>query len=358
MSDGILPRCIYIIVLIFVGSFFTGSETALSNCNRVRIKSRVEDGDPRAKRIERVLNQFDKALVTTLIGTNVVYVLITSTATVMALDLLGPYGAAVATVASTVVIFIFCETIPKNIAKANSEAFAGMVAGLLHLLMVILTPIAFFFTALSNLLKKIFASKKSEPSITEDDFKSMVETAEDEGVLTESESELIQSALEFSDIRTHDVLTPRMQITGIDLQDPPEVRQEQIRQAQFSRLPVYNEDMDHIVGILNTKSYMLKQLKTGQCQIEEMMSEPYTVSPDTNVHVLFEEMRKRKQHMAIVLDEWGGTLGLVTMEDILEALVGDAWDEDKFDRQQLSASAEEEASEQAEEETSGEEVRA
>mgnify|MGYP004507964199 CR=1 FL=1 len=344
MNDDTLPRCIYIIILVLLGGFFAGSETAFSNCNRVRIKSRADDGDATAKRIDKILNQFDKALVTLLIGNNVIHVLATSTATVLAIQWFGSYGSLISTVVMTLAIFIFSETIPKNVAKANSEAFAGAVSGILYLMMVVLTPVAFCFTLLSNGLKKIFSSKKNEPSITEDDFKSMIETAEDEGVITGSESELIQSALEFSDITVHDVLTPRIHITGIDLRDEPEVCQERIRQASFSRLPVYDRDMDHIVGVLSTKTYMLKLLQTGTCRVEDVMNEPYTVSLDANIHTLFEEMRKRKQHMAIVLDEWGGTLGLVTMEDILESLVGDMWDEDKIeDKKDQKGQAEEDA---------------
>lgn len=164
--------------------------------------------------------------------------------------------------------------------------------------------------------------------MTEDDFKSMIETIEDEGALESEESELIQSALDFSDITVYDVLTPRVHITGIDRRDPESVCREKIRQVAFSRLPVYEPDMDHIVGILNTKAYMLRLHQKGTCSLEEVMTEPYFIQSDMDIHSLFHEMCRRKLHMAVVLDQWGGTLGLVTMEDILESLVGDIWDED------------------------------
>lgn len=162
--------------------------------------------------------------------------------------------------------------------------------------------------------------------MTEDDFKSMIEAIEDEGALESEESELIQSALEFSDITAYNVLTPRVRITGIDLGDSEEVNQEKLRKTTLSRLPVYDPDLDHIVGILNTKAYLLQLLKTGRASIRELMVEPYTAPANVGVYDLFQEMSLRKQHMAIILDEWGGTLGLVTMEDILESLVGDIWD--------------------------------
>ena len=301
MNDDAIPRCIMIAVLVLLGGFFAGSETAFSNCNRVRVKSRAEDGVGRAKRVEKILDQFDKALVTLLIGNNVIHVMATSGATVLAIEWFGSYGSLISTVAMTLIIFIFSETIPKSVAKANSDRFAEAVSGVLYALMVVLTPVAMVFTALSNWLKRLLASKNGEPSMTEDDFKSMIETIEDEGALESEESELIQSALVFSDITVYDVLTPRVHIAGIDRRDSEEAVRETIRQAAFSRLPVYEPDMDHIVGILNTKTYM-------------------------DIHSQFHEMCRRKLHMAVVQDQWGGTMGLVTMEDILESLVGDIWD--------------------------------
>ena len=328
--DDIIPRCILVVVLVLLGGFFAGSETAFSNCNRVRMKSRMDAGEAGAARVEKILTQFDKALVTLLIGNNVVHVLATSTATVLAIGWFGAYGSLISTVVMTLVIFIFSETIPKSIAKANSDSFAIAVSGPLYLLMVILTPVAAVFTAISNGLKRGLGKGEEEPAMTEDDFKSMIETIEDEGALESEESELIQSALEFSDTTVYHVLTPRIRIVGIDRRDPEEVTREKIRQTNLSRLPVYDPDLDHIVGIVNTKTYLLRVLKNGSCPIEDVMSEPYTVHADTDIYSLFQEMCTRKQHMAIVLDEWGGTLGLVTMEDILEELVGDIWDEDEL----------------------------
>ncbi len=303
MNDDAIPRCIMIAVLVLLGGFFAGSETAFSNCNRVRVKSRAEDGVGRAKRVEKILDQFDKALVTLLIGNNVIHVMATSGATVLAIEWFGSYGSLISTVAMTLIIFIFSETIPKSVAKANSDRFAEAVSGVLYALMVVLTPVAMVFTALSNWLKRLLASKNGEPSMTEDDFKSMIETIEDEGALESEESELIQSALVFSDITVYDVLTPRVHIAGID-----------------------RRDMDHIVGILNTKTYMLRLHQTGACPLDQVMTEPYFIQSDMDIHSLFHEMCRRKLHMAVVQDQWGGTMGLVTMEDILESLVGDIWD--------------------------------
>lgn len=326
--DDAIPRSILVVALVLLGGFFAGSETALSNCNRVRMKSRAEDGEAGPIRVEKILSRFDKALATTLVCINVVYVLATSTATILAIGWFGPYGSWIATVGMTLIIFICSETIPKNIAKANSDAVAIAVSGILYPLMILLTPATAAFTAIGNGVKRLFASQQEEPAMTEDDFKSMIETIEDEGALESEESELIQSALEFSDITAYNVLTPRIHITGLNLQDPEEVNREKLRQSTLSRLPVYDPDLDHIVGIVNTKTYLFRVLKTGQCRLEDVMSEPYAVPATTSVHTLFQEMCKRKQHMTIILDEWGGTLGLVTMEDILEELVGDIYEEE------------------------------
>lgn len=326
--DDIIPRSILVILLVLLGGFFAGAETALSNCNRVRMKSRMEDGESGPARVEKILTRFDKALVTILVGNNVVHVLATSTATLLAVYWFGPYGSVYSTVVMTLAIFILSETIPKNFAKANSDAFAIGISGPLYALMVLLTPVSAIFTAISNGLKKLFRTSGEEPTMTEDDFKSMIEAIEDEGALESEESELIQSALEFTDITAYNVLTPRVRITGIDLGDSEEVNREKLRRTPLSRLPVYDPDLDHIVGILNTKAYLLQLLKTGSCSIRELMVEPYAVPASVSIYDLFQEMSLRKQHMAIILDEWGGTLGLVTMEDILESLVGDIWDGD------------------------------
>lgn len=326
MNDDAIPRCMMIAVLVLLGGFFAGSETAFSNCNRVRMKSRAEDGIGKAKRVEKILDQFDKALVTLLIGNNVIHVMATSGATVLAIQWFGSYGSLISTVAMTLIIFIFSETIPKSVAKANSDHFAEAVSGVLYGLMVLLTPVALVFTALSNGLKRLLASKNAEPSMTEDDFKSMIETIEDEGALESEESELIQSALIFSDITVYDVLTPRVHIVGLDRRDSEETLRETIRQAAFSRLPVYEPDMDHIVGILNTKTYMLRLHQQGACSLDEVMTEPYFIPADMDIRSLFHEMCRRKLHIAVVQDRWGGTMGLVTMEDILESLLGDVWD--------------------------------
>lgn len=336
MLEDTIPRSILVLVLVLLGGFFAGSETALSNCNRVRMKSRAEDGEAGPARVEKILTRFDKALVTILVGNNVVHVLATSTATVLAILWFEAYGTLISTVVMTLVVFIFSETIPKNFAKANADAFAIGVSGPLYALMVVLTPVAAVFTAMSNGLKKLFRANEDEVAMTEDDFKSMIETIEDEGALESEESELIQSALEFSDLTAYNVLTPRVHITGIDLSDSEEVNREKIRQTTLSRLPVYDPDLDHIVGILNTKAYLLQVLQTGACDIAALMAQPYTAPATVDIYTLFQEMCKRKQHMVIILDEWGGTLGLVTMEDILESLVGDIWDGDVSGDQAVS----------------------
>lgn len=325
MGSDTVPQCLFIAALVLFGGFFAGSETAFSNCNRVRIKSQAEDGDKGAKRVESILTHFDNALVTLLIGNNVIHVLATSTATVLAIRWFGAYGSLISTVVMTLLIFVFSEMIPKNIAKANSEQFARLSAGVLRVLMVLLTPVAFCFTLLSNGLKKIFPKNSSEQGMTEDDFRSMIESIEDEGVMEAEESELIQAALKFSDTTVYKVMVPRIRIIGIDRHDGTEVCSQQILNSDFSRIPIYAGDLDHIVGIVNTKTYMIGYLSTGAQDMEKAISKPCFLRWDTDLYTAFQSMRQSKQHMAIVQDEWGGTFGLVTMTDLLDALMGGAW---------------------------------
>ena len=336
----LLPQFLLVALLFILGGFFSGSETALSNCNRVRLRARAEDGDAGAAGVLKILDRFDKAIITLLIGTNVIHVIATASATLLAIELLGgQYGPATATVIMTLLVFIFSETIPKSIAKANSDRFAIAISGVLYMLMFILTPIALLFMGFGNLAKYIFRAKQDEPTMTEDDFHSMLESIEDEGVLEADESELIQSAMEFKDTTVEEVLTPRVHIVGIDIEETPEKIRQKILEEKFSRMPVYRHDNDHIIGILNTKIYLQQLLttRTEQVRVEELMTEPYFVSQNMCVHPLIEELRRRKTHIAIVRDKWGGTLGMVTMEDLLEELVGDIWDEDEVAEAEAAA---------------------
>ena len=332
MDPDSIPRSIItILILIIAGGFFSGSETAYSNCSRVRLMAWADDGKKSAARALAILDKFDKAIITLLIGNNVIHVIATALATILAVALLNATsGPILATVVMTLLVFIISETIPKNIAKARADQFACAVSGVLWLLMLLLTPIAWLFMGVSGALKKLFHSQEG-PSMTEDEFHTMIESIEDEGGLEAEESELIQSAVEFSDRTVKEILTPRVHMVGLDLEDDDTALYQLILDEKYSRLPVYEGDLDHIVGILNTKLYLQEKLANPAMypDIRSLMAEPFYIEDSMTLHALVDEMRRRQVHLAIIRDEWGGTDGMVTLEDLLEELVGDIWDEDE-----------------------------
>ena len=331
MADDSIPRSILLVVLIIAGGFFAGSETAFSYCNKIRIKTLAEGGNKRAKRTVSIWEDFDKALITILIGNNIIHIAASSIATVMAVSLMGNSGSVVSTVVLTLLIFMFSEMIPKNFAKANSDAFAMAVSAPLKALMIILTPVAILFTGLSNLFKKLFGHKEKAPTITDDEFQEAVDTIEEDGVIAPEEGEIIRSAIEFSDIRTRDVMTPRDKIVALDVKSCPEKVKEVLLNEKYSRIPVFSGGIDNIIGVIRTKNCLLNMKNGRPVNLEKSLSKPYRVSPDTCVDALFEEMCKLRNHLAIVTSDKGETLGIVTMEDILEEIVGEIYDEDETD---------------------------
>ena len=331
-ADSIPRSILFIIFLVLFCAFFSGTETAYTNLSRVRLLSWADDGKKSARRALKILDKFDKTLITLLIGNNVTTVIASALATVVAIFWVGTVsGPVLATVVITLLIFIFSETIPKNIAKVWPDEWACLMSAPLQLIIWILTPVAWLFMGFSFVMRKLFKNSEEGPSMTEDEFQTMIETIEDEGGLEAEESELIQKTVEFTERTVREVLTPRVHMVGLDLEDGEAACYVQILEEKYSRLPVYEGDLDHIVGILNTKVYLQLKLANPQSfpDIRGLMADPYYIKPDMSLHALVEEMRRRKMHIAIVQDEWGGTEGMVTMEDLLEELVGDIWDEDE-----------------------------
>ena len=331
-GTDIVRSVLLILLLILTGGFFSASETAYSNCSHVRLLSWAEDGRKSARRALTILDSFDKAIITLLIGTNVIHVLATSAATLLCVRLMNEvHGPIVATVVVTLLVFIFGEMIPKSIGKVRADSCACAFSGILAALMWLLTPVDWLFLSVGNGLKKLFHTEEEGPSMTEDDFQSIIESIEDEGVLEADESDLIQSAVEFTDRTVSEILTPRVHMIGLDLTDDDETNFDLIIQEKYSRLPVYEDNMDHIVGVLNTKQYLQAALQSPlkKASIREIMAEPYFITPSMGLHELVNEMRRRKNHLAVIQDEWGGTMGMVTLEDLLEELVGEIWDEDE-----------------------------
>ncbi len=323
-----IPRSILVLALILLGGSFAGSETALSYCNRVRMRKRAEEGERRAKRVTRILDRFDKALSTILIGTNVCYVFASSFAALLFIRHMGSVGAVVSTVVLTLLIFFFAETIPKNFARANSDAYALACSGPLSALMLILTPLTALLTGLGWVVKRLLPEQKDLPTITEDEFSTMIDNIGEEGLMEPAETALIKSAIDFKDTSVEEVMTPLKNMVAVSISEDPEKLKALILREKYSRLPVYAGTPDRIVGVLQTRDCLWRILHNEPIDISSLMNLTYNVSPDTKLNDLFEGLGRRHTHMAMVVDREGIALGFVTMEDILEELVGEIYDED------------------------------
>lgn len=327
--DDAVPRSLLLIVLIVAGGFFSGAETALSFCNRIRMQVLSDAGDKRAQRTIWVLERFDRAVVTLLIAINLIHIIAASMATVMAVRMMGNSGSLVATVVMTLLVFFFSETIPKNIAKVNSDSFMLTTSGILQMFMIILKPIAVVLTGLGVFVKNRFNARTgSIPSVTEDEFASMVSGAEEDGVIDHEESDIIKSAIDFGDILAGKIMTRRENMIAIPANIDRESLKKQLIETKYSRFPVYDGTPDRIIGIARSVRCLWRLMGDGPFDLREYITRPYFVRPDMLISEVFEGMSGRRQHMAIVQDEEGHTLGMLTMEDILEEIVGEIYDED------------------------------
>ncbi|MBQ6618000.1 MAG: HlyC/CorC family transporter [Phascolarctobacterium sp.] len=315
-----------IIFCVLFSGYFSATETAFSSLNRIRVKNLAEKGDKKAKLVLDLLENFDSLLSTILIGNNIVNIACASVATLLFVRLLGEeQGPSVATLVITIVVLVFGEVTPKSIAKENPEKFAMFAAPFLNLLMIILTPFNFLFIQWKKLVSRIFHTE-TEHSITEEELLTIVEEAEQEGRIDEQESSLIRSAIEFSEQEAIDILTPRIDIVGVPYDATKEEIAAVFTDTNYSRLPVYKETMDHIVGIIYQKDFYNVVYDKGG-NIESIIRPALYITESKKIGELLQELQHKKSHIAIVLDEYGGTTGIVTLEDILEELVGEIWDE-------------------------------
>ena len=317
---------IIILFCIIMSAYFSATETAFSSLNRIRIKTMAEKGDKKAALVMRLSEKYDSMLSTILIGNNIVNIACSSLATVLFLKWLGEdLGPSVSTVVITVVVLIFGEVSPKSIAKESPEKFAMFSAPFLNMLMVVLTPFNFLFAQWKKLLSKLIKSDEDR-GITEEEILTIVEEATQEGGIDEQESTLIRSAIEFTELEAVDILTPRIDIEGVELQSTKEEIAEVFTETGYSRLPVYEESMDHIVGIIYHKDFHNYVYHTDK-QIADIIRPVRFITKTKKISDLLKELQQEKLHIAVVLDEFGGTVGIVTLEDILEELVGEIWDE-------------------------------
>lgn len=312
-----------IAILVVLGSFFSATETALAAANKIKLKVRADDGSNGAKLAVKYIDKFEKSVITTVIGSNIVSVFISSLATLMFVRTLGEgLGSMVATIVATAIFYLLCDTLPKSMARAMPQQIAVITATILQLFMVIFYPIIKIFQGLDVLVKLVFKAPK-EPELTDKDFSNYVEEAEETGLLDEDDSELIQSALDFAETAVKDVFTPLNKIVGINLNGlTPESLHKQLLDTTFSRLPVYDMNIENIVGILHVRTYFKHLIEHPKMNVQDVISKPYFVSTQILIDDLFEGFRKSKTHIAIVTNNKGKVIGMVTMEDVLEEIVG------------------------------------
>lgn len=328
MEPDSWSQIIILVILILFSAFFSATETAFSSLNKIRIKMMADEGNKRAALVHTMTDNFDRLLTTVLIGNNIVNIASTSIATVLFISLLGDAsGPSVSTVVMTVVVLIFGEITPKSIAKEKPEAFAMFSAPFLKLLFIIFIPFIAFFALWKKMLKAIFKLEGND-AITGDELLNIVEEAEDSGGIDEEESDLIRSAISFSELTAEDILTPRVDIIAVDKNDSEDKIAQIFEDSRFSRLPVIEENIDNIIGFIHIRDFSrVKFADNVEYNVDDIIKTTVFVAKSMPVNDLLKLMQSNKTHMAVVTDEFGGTVGIVTLEDILEELVGEIWDE-------------------------------
>lgn len=338
-STSIIINSIFIVLLIMVSAFCSCTETAFSSASTIRLKKWADDGDKKAKRALVIAENFDKALTAILILNNVVNLGCSALATVLCLEIFPNYGAAIATGVTTLLVLTFGEVIPKCFGKEKCDKIAVSVAGLLNFLIFILTPFVKFFIWLKKIALNILHVDGEDPTVTEDELKYIVESIEEQGILEQQESEMVRSVLDFDETTVVEVLTPRVDVVMINIEDDKNTILRTIREHRYSRIPVYKDTVDNIIGILHTWDYLDTIAKGKEPVLQRLIVPAHFIFQTQDLSTTLSEFRKRRLHIAVVTDEYGGTLGIVTMEDLLEEIVGEIWDEDEeieTDSQKLS----------------------
>jgi CBS domain containing-hemolysin-like protein len=328
MDDGSRLPWIIAIALLFFAAYFAVAETAFASVSRNKIKTAADHGDPRGKSALWVLERFDRAISTLLIGTNIVHIAAASLVTVAVTRRWGLSAVTLSTVLTTIAVFFAGEMLPKSIAKKYSEKCALATAGSLRTLMTVFTPLSALLTWIGQTAAKLTRGEP-EISVTEDELYDLIEDMTEEGTLDEEQGDLISSALQFGDVTVESILTPRVDLVAIDIGDSREEILSQIKSQNHSRLPVYEGSIDNIIGILQIRKFIKAWLREGEAlELRSLLDEPFFIHQSTNIDELLPLMSRRRMNMAVVTDNYGGTLGIVTVEDILEELVGEIWDED------------------------------
>ena len=326
MDDGSITLLVALVILIAFSAFFSASETAFSSLNQIRLKSRAEEGDASAARVLAMAEKYDKLLSSILIGNNIVNIAAASIGTVLFTKWLGEErGATASTVVLTIVVLIFGEVTPKTLAKEMPETIATAVSPVLNLLMTLLTPLTWLFTQWKRLLGH-FIHSTEEDTITEGELMTMVSEAENDGELTDRESQLIRSAIEFDDVEVEEILTPRVDVIAVEDDLSLDEVADTFAESGYSRLPVYHGTIDNIIGVVHEKDFYLGRLRKDTT-LEDLVKPTLYTTGSTQISQLLRTLREQHHHMAVVVDEYGGTEGIITLEDILEERGGEIWDE-------------------------------
>lgn len=319
------PLIIIMVILVAMSAFFSATETAFSSCNRIRLKNMANGGKKTAKLALHLCENYDTVLSTILVGNNIVNIACTSISTVVFTTYLGDVGVTVSTIVMTVVVLIFGEISPKSIAKEKAESFAMVSAPVLQLFVWVLTPVNFLFKFWKMLLTKVFHLHRND-TFTEEELITIVDEVQSDGVFDQHEGELIRSAIEFNDLDVEDILVPRVDVVAVEKNSSVQEVADTFREHGYSRMPVYEDDIDHIIGLIHEKDF-IRCMGDNAENISGIIKTATIVIKGMKISKLLRLLQYNKTHMAVVVDEFGGTVGIVTLEDILEELVGEIWDE-------------------------------
>ncbi|MEG1437063.1 MAG: hemolysin family protein [Oscillospiraceae bacterium] len=325
MDSDSITLIISLSVLLIMSAYFSATETAFSSLNRIRIKNLADNGNKKAILTLCLYEKYDELLSTILIGNNIVNISSASLATVLFVKHFGDFGVTLSTIVMTILVLVFSEITPKSLAKESPERFAMNSARVIRLVMILLTPINFLFSQWKKLLLKMM-KKEEETGITEGEFLTIVDEATHDGGIDEQESELIRCVLEFNDLEAADILTPRVDIVAVSIDDSKKSINKEFSLSEYSRLPVYKDSVDNIVGFIHHRDFTSFVMR-GEKTVEDILNPCVCVMPSMKIYKLLKMLQKEQTHIAVVTDEFGGTVGILTMEDILEELVGEIWDE-------------------------------
>ena len=330
MDDGgsSISWLITVAVLILLAMFFAMVETAFASVSRTRLKTLADKGRSDAKQAIEITDHFDRAITTILICTNIVHIAAASVVTVNVTRMWGVSAVTLSTLITTIAVFFFGEMLPKSIARKYSEKIALSTAGILRLIMTLLTPLSALLTFIGNAASSL-TKGDSDVSVTEDEIYDIIEDMTEQGTLDEDQGDLISSALMFQEVTVESILTSRVDLAAVDVNMSQQEILDMIKNTNHSRLPVYEGTIDHIIGILSIRKYIRTYLLEGEIKdVRELIDDVLFVHQSAKIDDLFTEMTEKKLNVAVVTDNYGGTLGIVTIEDILEELVGEIWDED------------------------------